>query len=351
MKYRPLGRTGLDVSVIGLGTMTWGEQNTPDEAYDQLDYALERGVNLIDAAELYPVPPRAQTATRTETIIGNWLTARKNRDRVILATKVTGRSGGLAWLRDGERPCLSRDHIMMAVEGSLKRLQTDYIDLYQIHWPDRATNFFGQLGFTLPEHALDDDSIPIEDQLQTLDDLVRAGKIRFIGLSNETPWGVMRFLELAEKNRWPRAVSIQNPYSLLNRSFEVGLAEVAFRESCGLLAYSPLAFGMLTGKYDGGKQPEKGRLTIFGEMFDRYTKPRGRRAAAIYNRIAVDHGLIPAQMALAYVNSRSFVTSNLIGATTMEQLATNIDSVDLTVPDSVIQAIEMAHAEDTYPCP
>ena len=351
MEYRPLGRTGLKVSVIGLGTMTWGEQNTQDEAHQQLDFALERGVNLIDVAELYPVPPRAETATRTETIIGHWLTARKNRDQIILATKVTGRSGGLTWLRDGVHPCLSRDHIIMAVEGSLKRLQTDYIDLYQIHWPDRATNFFGQLGFTPPERSLDEDSIPIEDQLQTLDDLVRAGKIRFIGLSNETPWGVMRFLELAEKNHWPRAVSIQNPYSLLNRSFEVGLAEVAFRESCGLLAYSPLAFGMLTGKYDGGKQPETGRLTIFGDIFDRYTKPRGRRAAEIYNKIADDHGLIPAQMALAYVNSRPFTTSNLIGATTMKQLETNIESVALTLPEDVIRDIEAAHAEDTYPCP
>ncbi len=351
MKYRPLGRSGLDVSLIGLGTMTWGEQNTQAEAYAQLDYALERGVNLIDVAELYPVPPRAETATRTETIIGNWLIERKNRDDVILATKVTGRSGGLAWLRDGAAPRVSRDHIRMAVEGSLKRLQTDYIDLYQIHWPDRGTNFFGQLGFTPPDPSIDQESIPIEEQLQTLDDLVRAGKIRFIGLSNETPWGVMRFLELAEKNHWPRVVSVQNPYSLLNRSFEVGLAEVAFRESCGLLAYSPLAFGMLTGKYDGGKQPEKARLTLFGDIFDRYTKPRGRQAAEIYNTIAVDHGLMPAQMALAYVNSRSFTTSNLIGATTMEQLKINIDSVDLTLPQSAIRAIESAHGEDTYPCP
>ncbi len=345
MQTRKLGNTDIDVSLICLGTMTWGEQNTESEAFEQLDYATGAGVNFIDAAEMYPVPPRAETQGLTEQYLGNWLARRGRRDDLVIASKVAGPGNGLTYLRNGPR--LTRTHIREACEASLKRLQTDYIDLYQVHWPDRSTNFFGQLGYQPnPEES----STPIEETLEALDELVREGKIRQIGLSNETPWGTMEYLRLAREKGWPRAVSIQNPYNLLNRSFEVGMAEIAHREQAGLLAYSPLAFGMLSGKYLGESWPEKGRLTLF-ERFKRYSNSRGMAATRAYVELAREHGLSPVELALAFVNSRSFVTSNIVGATTMAQLQENIGSEAITLDQEVLDAIEALHTEFTYPCP
>lgn len=345
MQTRKLGNTDIDVSLICLGTMTWGEQNTESEAFEQLDYATGAGVSFIDAAEMYPVPPRAETQGLTEQYLGNWLARRGRRDDLVIASKVAGPGNGLTYLRNGPR--LTRAHIREACEASLKRLQTDYIDLYQVHWPDRSTNFFGQLGYQPnPEES----STPIEETLEALDELVREGKIRQIGLSNETPWGTMEYLRLAREKGWPRAVSIQNPYNLLNRSFEVGMAEIAHREQAGLLAYSPLAFGMLSGKYLGESWPEKGRLTLF-ERFKRYSNSRGMAATRAYVELAREHGLSPVELALAFVNSRSFVTSNIVGATTMAQLRENIGSASITLDQEVLDAIEALHTEFTYPCP
>jgi aryl-alcohol dehydrogenase-like predicted oxidoreductase len=325
--------------------MTWGEQNTEQDAFEQLDYAIAEGINFIDAAEMYPVPPRQETQGRTEEILGNWLARRGRRDDLVIASKVAGPGNGLGYLRQGPR--LTREHIRQACEDSLRRLRTDYIDLYQVHWPDRNTNFFGKLGYV---HREDEDATPIEETLAALDELVREGKVRHIGLSNETPWGLAEYLRLSREKGWPRVASIQNPYNLLNRSFEVGLAEFAHREQVGLLAYSPLAFGMLTGKYLGGKWPEKGRLTLY-ERFSRYSSERALDATRAYVELARQHGLSPAQMALAYVNSRGFVTSNIIGATTMEQLKENVGSAQVTLSPQVLEAIESIHQEFTYPCP
>jgi aryl-alcohol dehydrogenase-like predicted oxidoreductase len=346
MEYRPLGRSDLDVSAICLGTMTWGQQNTEQEAHQQLDYALEKGINFIDTAELYPVPPKADTQGRTESYIGSWLTKRGNRKDVILTSKVTGRSG-MDWLRGGETR-LDRRQMTTALEASLKRLQTDYLDLYQLHWPDRKANYFGQLGYV---HDPGDDSIALEDQLEVLDGMVQSGKVRHVGVSNETPWGTARFLALADERGWPRMVSIQNPYSLLNRSFEVGLAEIAIREQCGLLAYSPLGFGVLSGKYLEGDPPSGARLTLFGDIFTRYTNDRAVAATRDYVAIARDNGLDPAQMALAYVNSRPFVTSNIVGATSMAQLTSNITSIEVTLSERVLRAIEAVHGQNPDPSP
>lgn len=346
MKYHKLGHTDIDVSLICLGTMTWGEQNTEAEAFEQLDAAVAAGVNFIDTAELYPVPPIADTYTLTEQYLGNWLKKRGGRDKLIVATKIAGRSDWLPHIRDGKK-CFDRRNIQQALEGSLKRLKTDYIDLYQLHWPDRNTNFFGRLGY---EQIRDEVTVPIEETLRVLDDQVRAGKIRYIGLSNETPWGVMKFLRLAEQYDLPRAVSIQNPYNLLNRSFEIGLAEVAHRENCGLLAYSPLGFGVLTGKYLGGQKPEKARITLF-ERFSRYNNPESILATQAYVDLANKHGLNPAQMALAYVNSRPFLTSTIIGATTLQQLETNLASADIKLPDEVVEGINAIHRRQPNPAP
>lgn len=346
MEYRPLGRTGLDVSVICLGTMTWGGQNTEDEAHAQLDLALDRGVNFIDTAEMYPIPPAEHHQGRTEAYIGSWLKARGGRDRVILATKVTGRSDNFPYLRGGETR-LDKASIEAAIDTSLTRLQTDYVDLYQLHWPERRTNFFGKLGYEVDD---DGDAVPLEETLGALDDLVRAGKVRHVGVSNETPWGVMRLLELAEGGGLPRIASIQNPYNLLNRSFEVGLAEVAWREECGLLAYSPLGFGTLSGKYLGGARPEGSRLAMFPH-YGRYSTARGEDAIARYVALAREHDLDPARMALAFVNSRPFVTSTIVGATSVSQLESDIASVEVTLSDEVLQGIEAVHADIPNPCP
>ena len=343
MQTRPLGQTGMHVSRLCLGTMTFGEQNSEAEAHAQLDRATAAGINFIGTAEMYPVPPKAETQGRTEAYIGSWLKARGKRDDLILATKAAG--PGLDHIRGGPR--LTRDHLHRAVDDSLARLQTDYIDLYQLHWPDRNANFFGKLGY---QHDESENATPLAESLQALKELVDAGKIRAIGLSNETPWGVMQSLRLADTLGVPRVASVQNPYNLLNRSFEVGLAEIAHREDVGLLAYSPLAFGALTGKYLDGARPPQGRLTLF-ERFQRYTSDLAEKAIHAYVDIAREHGLDPAQMALAYVNSRSFLTSNIIGATTLDQLESNLASETLTLDDSVLEAIENVHRQHPNPCP
>ena len=346
MEYRRLGRTDVKVSAICLGTMTFGEQNTEAEAHAQLDYAVEVGINFIDTAEMYPVPPMGGTYGRTEEYIGSWLHRRGSRDSIVLASKVAGPARDLSYLRNGKAR-LDRPNIESALESSLKRLRTDYLDLYQLHWPDRNTNMFGKLGY---RHDPDDRPIPIEETLQVLGDLVRAGKVRYIGLSNETPWGAMRFLQAAEALNLPRVVSVQNPYNLLNRSYEIGMAEVSHREDLGLLAYSPLGFGVLSGKYLGGNQPPGARLTLY-ERFQRYRGQRGQEATAAYVALARRNGLDPAQMALAYVASRPFVTSVIIGATTLDQLAANIRSQDLDLSPVVLNGIEEIHQNNPNPCP
>ncbi|MDZ7854248.1 MAG: NADP(H)-dependent aldo-keto reductase [Halomonas sp.] len=343
MQTRPLGDTGIEVSRLCLGTMTFGEQNSEVDAHEQLDRAVAFGIDFIDTAEMYPVPPEADTQGRTEAYIGSWLKRRGSRDDVIIATKAAG--PGLEYIRGGPR--LTREHLHQAVDDSLTRLQTDYVDLYQLHWPDRKGNFFGKLGYV---HDPEEDATPLEETLSALKELVDAGKIRAVGLSNDTPWGVMRALHLADSLGLPRVASIQNPYSLLNRTFEVGLAEIAHRERVGLLAYSPLAFGMLSGKYLDGARPPGARLTLF-ERFQRYTNPLAQAATADYVQIARDHGLDPAQMALAYVNSRPFLTSNIIGATSLEQLESNLASESLRLDAEVLEAIEAVHQRIPNPAP
>ncbi len=345
MQYRTLGNSDTKVSLICLGSMTWGEQNSEAEGHAQMDYALDHGINFIDTAELYAIPARAETQGRTEEIIGTWLKARGNRDKVILASKVAG--PGKGWvdhIRKGES---RHDHtnISTALDASLKRLQTDYLDLYQLHWPERSTNCFGRLGYT---HS-DDNFTPIEETLSVLGEFIQAGKIRQIGLSNETPWGLMKFLQIADKLGLPRMVTIQNPYSLLNRSFEIGLAEIAHREQVGLLAYSPLGFGVLSGKYlDGGGPGD--RINLF-PGYDRYSSPQAAAATAEYVTLARNMDMSPAQMALAYVNSRPFLTSTIIGATSMEQLREDIASADLHLSDDVLEEIEAIHRKHPNPAP
>lgn len=343
MKYRTLG--GLKVSAIGLGTMTWGEQNSEAQAHEQLDCALAQGVNLVDTAEMYPVPPKAETQGRTEAYIGRWLERRGNRAQIVLATKVTG-PGDFAYLRGGTR--LDRKSVLAACETSLARLRTDYIDLFQVHWPQRNTNYFGKLNYAPSD---DSQATPIEETLGALAELVRQGKARQVGISNETPWGAAEYLRLhREQASLPRIVSIQNPYNLLNRSFEIGLAEFAHREQLGLLVYSPLAFGVLSGKYLGGARPPDSRLTLFSR-FQRYTGAQAEAATREYVALAQAHGLEPAQMALAFINSRPFVASSLIGATTLAQLRANIASIELTLSREVTDGIEAIHRRFPNPCP
>lgn len=345
MIYDQLGQTKLQVSKICLGTMTFGEQNTEAEGHEQLDYALDHGVNFIDTAEMYAVPGRKETQGSTEQIIGNWIAQRKNRDKFILATKVTGPSK-MTWIRNPLR--FTRKQITTAIEGSLQRLQTDYVDLYQLHWPERKTNYFGKRSFVY------DSSDPWTDNfldiLETLRDLQQAGKIRHFGISNETPWGTMRYLQEADKHDLPRCMSVQNPYSILNRSYEVGMAEISIREKCGLLAYSPLAFGLLSNKYHEGMDTARDRLNKFKQM-SRYNHQTAREAASAYYELARENGMSLAQMALAFVNSRPFVTSNIIGATTMQQLRENIASIDITLSDSIIQGIEAIQDRIPNPAP
>ena len=346
MKYRQLGNTKIDVSTICLGTMTWGEQNTQAEAFEQMDYALDAGINFFDCAELYSIPPNADTYGSTETFIGNWLKQRKNRDKIILTSKIAGPGEGwIDHIREGKTK-FNKQYITTAVNDSLKRLNTDYIDLYQLHWPERKTNFFGELGYTVNEHSF----TSIRETLEALNEQVVAGKIRHIGLSNETPWGVMSFLNTAVELNLPKIVSVQNPYSLLNRSYEIGLAEISHREGCGLLAYSPLGFGALSGKYLNNAQPENARITLWPD-YTRYTNPQAIAATEKYVALAKEHDIDPAQMALAYINTRPFLTSNIIGATTMEQLKSNIESINVDLSDEVLEGIEEIQTEHPNPSP
>ena len=349
MDYRKLGDTDLSVSAICLGSMTWGQQNTEAEGHQQLDRALARGVNFIDTAEIYSIPPKPATQGSTEKIIGSWLAARKNRDKVVIATKVAGR-GDASWLRqDGGGTVLDRKNILEAIDGSLKRLQTDYVDLYQLHWPDRSLPLWGAGGTTWRPPSTRAE-VPIEETLDALNELVKAGKVRHIGLSNETPWGVARFLSAAERGHGPRVVSIQNAYHLLNRTFEMGLAEFAHRDAVGLLAYSPLAQGYLTGKYMCGARPPGARSTLF-ERGQRYEKPGVEAAIAPYLALAKDIGADPAQLAIAFVTSRPFVTSTIIGATTMSQLETDLDALALTITPEIEARIDEIHQMHSNPAP
>ncbi|MCP2040476.1 aryl-alcohol dehydrogenase-like predicted oxidoreductase [Neisseria sp. HSC-16F19] len=350
VEHSTLGRSGIAVSKICLGTMTWGEQNSEAEAHAQLDYALAHGVNFIDTAEMYPVPPGRETYTRTEQYIGNWIRARGRRDDFVLASKIAGPTGNNnldSYIRGGND--FSRAQIIAACEASLQRLHTDYLDLYQLHWPERQVNFFGRLGVTdidRKEHFT-----PFEEIVDALQTLVAQGKIRAYGLSNETAWGTMRFLNLHEADpSRPRPASVQNPYNLLNRSYEVGLSEVSLREDVPLLAYSPLAFGVLSGKYRHGALPENSRLALFSR-FQRYTKPQGLAAVERYAAIAEEAGLSLTHLALAFVNSRPFVASNIIGATTLDQLQENLASVEVKLGEDVLAAIDAVHAEISNPCP
>ncbi len=344
MEYRTLGNTGIEVSVICLGTMTWGEQNTKDEAFLQLDYALDKGVNFIDTAEAYSIPIKAETQGSTETIIGKWIKNRGKRDDFILASKIAGPSPATAHIRGGSK--FVPDHIDSAITHSLKRLQTDYIDLYQLHWPERPTNFFGQLGY---QHKSDEVGTDFKVVLEALKKHIDAGRIRYVGLSNETPWGLMKFLQLAEEYDLPRVVSVQNPYSLVNRTYEVGLAEISIREKCGLLAYSPLAGGILSGKYRNGNQPDGARFTLWPNYITRYNHDNVTKSVEAYAEVADKHGMSLTQLSLAFVNQQDFVTSNIIGATTMDQLKENIGSINIHLGDDVLKEIENIHGIYTYP--
>lgn len=346
MEYKKLGKTDIEVSQICLGTMTWGEQNSEAEAHAQLDYAVAAGINFIDTAEMYPVAPREETQGLTETYIGTWLAKRQDRDKLIIATKVCAQQDWLPYLRGGQAR-LDKKNIHEALNASLKRLQTDYIDLYQMHWPERDTNFFGKLGYY---HAPEKDGIPITETLEVLGELVKEGKIRTIGISNETAWGCAEYCRVASEHNLPRIVSIQNPYNLLNRTFEIGLAEFAHREQTGLLAYSPLAFGVLSGKYLNDAKPAGTRLVLF-DRFTRYTNPQANAATDAYINLAKENGLDPSQMALAYVNSRPFLTSNIIGATSMEQLKIDIESVNIKLSKDIVREIESIHVKYPNPSP
>tara|TARA_B110000196_G_scaffold316322_1_gene327469 strand:+ start:707 stop:1744 length:1038 start_codon:yes stop_codon:yes gene_type:complete len=345
MNYKKLGNTDLDVSTICLGTMTWGEQNSQEEGFEQMDYALSQGINFWDTAEIYSVPPREETFGNTEVIIGNWFERTKKRKKVILASKVCGpmreyvRGGGNQF---GEK------NITEALEKSLKRLKTDYIDLYQLHWPERKTNFFGQLGY---EHNDDGQWTKFEDILGNLKKFIEQGKIRYIGLSNETAWGLSKFLELSKNKDLPRILSVQNPYNLLNRTYEVGLAEISVREQSGLLAYSPLAIGYLSGKYRNKQMPKNSRVERDGDFWTRYNKPNTEKAVDAYFEISKKHSIDLAQMSLKFIEIQPFVTSVIIGATTMEQLKINIESVNVKLTDEIIQEINEIQKIYPNPCP
>ena len=346
MKYRKLGNTDLDVSVICLGTMTFGEQNSQKDGFEQMDYAVERGVNFFDTAELYAVMPRKETYGKTEEIIGNWFKEKKNREKIILASKISG--NGISWIREGnDNLKFDKKNIDLAIDSSLKRLKTDYIDLYQLHWPERKVPKFGKLDFEYDPY--DNEWTQIQEVLETLDRHIKSGKIRYIGLSNETPWGVMKFLQVAQENNLPRMMSIQNVYNLVNRVFDIANSEVAIRENCGLLAYSPLAGGRLSGKYISDS-PKNARYTLWPNNFDRHHTQRGEVAISKYVELAKNNNIAPSTFANAYVNNRSFVTSNIIGATSMDQLKENIDSINITLSKDILAKIKDIHLSDPNPC-
>jgi len=356
MDYRQLGNTQLKVSVICLGTMTYGDQNTEAEAHEQLDYAIAHGINFVDTAEMYPVPPKAETYTRTETIVGTWL-KKQARDQIILGGKVAGPRRGMHWIRGGP-PSLDKANIRAAIEGSLKRLQTDYIDVYQLHWPERNVPMFGQYLFdpaneyvtNIYQQGEQHAWVSIQNQLETLAELVREGKVRYIGLSNEQPWGITEFLRIAKEYSLPTIASVQNCYNLINRGMEFGMSEVLYRENVSLLAYSPLAFGHLTAKYIDDPAA-KGRVTQFLGYAQRYKKPNVFPASAAYAKLARQYGLTPTQLALSFVYHRWFVTSTIIGATSMAQLQENIQAWHVKLSPEIMQEIELLHLTMMNPAP
>jgi len=345
MNFKKLGNTGLKVSTICLGTMTWGEQNNQKEAFEQMNYALNCGVNFFDAAEIYPSPCKKETYGETERIIGNWFNQKKNRDKVILASKIAG--PGLPWIRNGGQN-FSEQKITNALEDSLQRLQTDYIDLYQLHWPERKTNFFGRLNY---KHKEEDSWNGFEKILIALEKLIKQGKIRYIGLSNETAWGLSKFLETSKIKRLPRMMSVQNPYSLLCRTYEIGLSEISIREKSGLLAYSPLAGGFLTGKYRNNNLPENSRQKLFADYYTRYSKSDASPVIEKYYSIAKKFDLNFAQMSIKFCEIQKFLTSVIIGATTMEQLKINIESVSVNLKDEILKEINDVQIKNPNPCP
>ena len=345
MRYTKLGLSDLTVSGVCLGTMTFGTQNSEAEAHQQLDFALAQGINFIDTAEMYSVPSTAESYGKTETYVGTWL-KRQARDKIVLATKISGPGRGMKWIRNGEL-AFNRKNIRAAIEASLTRLQTDYVDLYQLHWPDRNTPIFGQYHFDPDKER---DYVPLAETLAALAELVKEGRVRCVGLSNETPWGVMQFLHQAELHKLPRVVSVQNAYSLLNRTWEMGLAEIGFRENVALLAYSPLAFGLLSGKYLADPNAG-GRLALFQGFAQRYTKVNVQPAVAAYADVARRHGMTLTQMALAFVASRGFVASTIIGATTMAQLREDIAGCSGTLTDEVQEEVEALHLRYYNPAP
>jgi len=345
MKFKKLGNTDLDVSLICLGTMTWGTQNTEKDAFEQMDYSISQGVNFFDTAEIYSVPPTSDSYGKTEVMIGNWFEKRKNRDKIILASKVAG--PGCDWIRGGGNN-FDEKKIGEAIDGSLKRLKTDYIDLYQLHWPERSTNFFGRRDYSYNNKEGEWNSF--ENILDALGKYIKSGKIRYIGMSNETPYGLSRYLEISKNKGAPRMMSVQNPYSLVNRTYEIGMSEISIRQKCGLLVYYPLAAGALSGKYRKGEMPKNSRMALF-KGWERHLNPLAMRAYDKYYKLAKDFNLTMVQLAQSFVNSRPFVTSNIIGATTMEQLKENIDSVNIDFTDEMMERVDKIHNENPNPSP
>ena len=345
MKYKKLGTTDLDVSLICLGTMTWGTQNSEKDAFEQMDYSVSKGINFFDTAELYSVPPNAESYGKTEKMIGNWFEKRKNREKIILASKVAGPR--CDWIRNGKNN-YNEKNLGEAIDESLKRLKTDYIDLYQLHWPERSTNCFGIREFNISEEEKEWNSF--ESILQALDKYIKSGKIRHIGISNETPYGLSKYLELSKSKNLPRVMSVQNPYSLVNRTYEIGMSEISIRDRCGLLVYYPLAAGALSGKYRGGQMPKNSRIALF-KGWERMINPLAMKAYDEYFELAKDFNLTMVQLAQSFVNSRPFVTSNIIGATTMDQLKENVESINIEFTDEMMERVNEIHNNNPNPSP
>ena len=345
MKFKKLGTTDLEVSLICLGTMTWGTQNSEKDAFEQMDYSLSEGVNFFDTAELYSVPPNSDSYGKTEVMIGNWFEKRKNREKIILATKVAG--PGCNWIRGGKNN-FDEKTIGEAINGSLKRLKTDYIDLYQLHWPERSTNYFGKRDYTVDSDEGNWNSF--ESVLEALEKFIKSGKIRYIGMSNETPYGLSKYIELSNSKKLPRMMSVQNPYNLVNRTYEIGMSEISIREQCGLLVYYPLATGALSGKYRNGQMPKNSRQALF-KGWERHLNPLAMKAYEEYHKLAKEHNMTMVQLAQAFVNTRPFVTSNIIGATTMSQLRENIDSVNIELSNEILEKINVIHNNNPNPSP
>ena len=345
MKFKKLGTTNIDVSLICLGTMTWGTQNTEKDAFEQMDYAVSQGINFFDTAEIYSVPPTSDSYGKTEVMIGNWFEKRKNRDKIILASKVAG--PGCDWIRGGGNN-FNEKKIGEAIDGSLKRLKTDYIDLYQLHWPERSTNFFGRRDYLFNNKEGNWNSF--ESILEALEKFIKSGKIRHIGMSNETPYGLSRYLEISKNKGAPRMMSVQNPYNLVNRTYEIGMSEISIREKCGLLVYYPLAAGGLSGKYRNGKMPKDSRMALF-KGWERHLNPLAMQAYDKYFKLAKDFNLTMVQLAQSFVNSRPFVTSNIIGATTMDQLKENVESINIEFTDEMMDRVNEIHNNNPNPSP